>query len=649
MSTATSGASNVVEAALLPETFIHIAGIGPKTELRLWQSGVSSWAALAETPLGLRPPIAETLERSAEALATKDLSFFFQALPSRERWRSFADYGSRFVALDIETTGMSSYYDEITLIGTEVDGEYRTFLRGSNLEEARDLIAEADGLITFNGALFDLPFIQRTFPGLAMPSAHVDLRFLARRVGLAGSLKHVEQEAELARDEELDDISGYYATVLWSEFEYAGQVEALEQLILYNAADTCVLRPLAELVVDRLRDELDELRDVQTEDELPFEADPVPSRKRRNVSRRVPKAPMIKSDLATLRVGRHQFDLPERRVEPAVTLAALRSRMRDPASRVVGIDLTGSAARPTGWALLQDDLVVTGTLGSTEEIVDRTLRVEPRLVSIDSPLSLPDGRDCTDDACPCRAIGGITRHCERELKRRGVNVYPSLIQSMQALTSRGIEIANRLRAAGVEVIESYPGAAQDIMRIPRKRASLEWLQVGLERFGMRGLRAVGDVTHDELDAATSAAVGSFYLADLYEALGNEAEEYLIVPSLEGFGGSSEPCDETPLDRPLFVFAGPGAELAASETGRPRTSSANVAVDEHEAVLVLADLDDYGKVLALAGPRARCAYVGDADGSGRRRRRSFVDHDLNAENDDFDLTLIEWMSDWEAVG
>ena len=46
---------------------------------------------------------------------------------------------------------------------------------------------------------------------------------------------------------------------------------------------------------------------------------------------------------------------------------------------------------------------------------------------------------------------------------------------MRMLTERGIHLAARFRALGIPVIESYPGAAQDIMRIPRKRAGLEYL------------------------------------------------------------------------------------------------------------------------------------------------------------------------------
>jgi hypothetical protein len=49
--------------------------------------------------------------------------------------------------------------------------------------------------------------------------------------------------------------------------------------------------------------------------------------------------------------------------------------------------------------------------------------------------------------------------------------------------------------------------------------------------GLKGEFVNGRNSHDELDAITSALVGYFYLANEYEALGNEDEGYLIVPRL----------------------------------------------------------------------------------------------------------------------
>jgi predicted nuclease with RNAse H fold len=123
------------------------------------------------------------------------------------------------------------------------------------------------------------------------------------------------------------------------------------------------------------------------------------------------------------------------------------------------------------------------------------------------------------------------RVCEKILKKRGVNVYPALIPSMQKLTYRGMILANYFRQIGIPVIESYPGAAQDIMGIPRKRAGVEYLERGMRLFGINGSFDYNRVTHDELDAITSAIVGLFFWSGKFEAIGSDYEDYLIIPDL----------------------------------------------------------------------------------------------------------------------
>lgn len=212
-----------------------------------------------------------------------------------------------------------------------------------------------------------------------------------------------------------------------------------------------------------------------------------------------------------------------------IALHHLLSRTPTPAPRVVGIDLAASPGRRTGWALLDGDQVVSTPLRTTEEIVARTLAGTPDLVTIDAPLSLPLGRDCARDDCACRRFG-ITRLAERELRRRGIGVFWCLLPSMQALTLRGMELAETFRAHGIPVLEVYPGAAQDLLGIPRKRAGLDQLHAGLSHFGIRGMRDLPAVSHDELDAITAALVGVFYLAGRYEAVGSEVEGMIVLPA-----------------------------------------------------------------------------------------------------------------------
>lgn len=198
---------------------------------------------------------------------------------------------------------------------------------------------------------------------------------------------------------------------------------------------------------------------------------------------------------------------------------------------VVGIDLTGNELKPSGWAVLSGNCAITKPICTDDELIQESLKYNPKIVSIDSPLSYPEGRDCSDPNCYCRKYG-ITRYCERLLSSFGIGVYPCLIPSMEKLTNRGIVLARKFRDLGVEVIESYPGVAQDILSIRRKQNGLEHLKNSYRNFGITGdYFTAQKISHDELDAISSALVGLFYLNGQYVALGNDKENFLIVPSV----------------------------------------------------------------------------------------------------------------------
>ena len=50
---------------------------------------------------------------------------------------------------------------------------------------------------------------------------------------------------------------------------------------------------------------------------------------------------------------------------------------------------------------------------------------------------------------------------------------------MQGLTERGMRLAKLLKEQGFDVIESYPGAVEDVLGLPRKRVDLRGLEVDL--------------------------------------------------------------------------------------------------------------------------------------------------------------------------
>ncbi len=188
-------------------------------------------------------------------------------------------------------------------------------------------------------------------------------------------------------------------------------------------------------------------------------------------------------------------------------------RKGDDMKKVIGIDLTGTEKRASGIATLwENGQVRTIRLKTDDEIITEVLVAKPDLISIDSPLSLPED--------PTK----IYRECELTLKRRGIGVYWCLLPSMEKLTMRGIRLAKRLRYKGLNVIESYPGAAQDILGLPRKNKGVTVLAEALAKYGVVGNL---DVSHDELDAITAAIVGHLYLRGEYEALG-----CLIIPKVK---------------------------------------------------------------------------------------------------------------------
>jgi histidinol phosphatase-like PHP family hydrolase/predicted nuclease with RNAse H fold len=175
-------------------------------------------------------------------------------------------------------------------------------------------------------------------------------------------------------------------------------------------------------------------------------------------------------------------------------------------SRVVGIDLT-AGNKTTGLAFLNEHTVETCSLSSNDEILAYIKQHEPKIVSIDSPLGLPGGGESID------LNAGIVRVAEHDLASVGIPAYPALIDSMRNLTLRGIQLrrAIEIMPRAPRVIESYPGAAQDILCIPRKQKSLHLLREGLRRLGLTGY-GLETRSHDEMDAITSAIVGRYYEA-----------------------------------------------------------------------------------------------------------------------------------------
>jgi uncharacterized protein len=231
---------------VLRKTFCHVPGIGLRAEQRLWAAGVVSWDSIDAVGETLSPRRREVmvrhLEESQRQLAIRNAGFFAESLPGREHWRLYSDFGDSVAYLDIETTGLGGSGDHITTIALYDGRTIRHYVHGRNLAEFAQDIQGYKLLVTYNGKCFDLPFLRSTF-GLTLNQPHIDLRYVLASLGYRGGLKGCERSLGLDRGD-LASVDGYFAVLLWHDYQRSRNQEALETLLAYNIRDAVNLETL---------------------------------------------------------------------------------------------------------------------------------------------------------------------------------------------------------------------------------------------------------------------------------------------------------------------------------------------------------------------------------------------------------------------
>ncbi len=152
--------------------------------------------------------------------------------------------------LDIETTGLSPDYCEITVVGIHLVGKYVTrtvqLVGGEvNLESILEALRNVDIIYTYNGSRFDLPFIDRRLGvHLSGLCSHRDLMYDCWRHNLYGGLKRVESQLGITRH--LANINGFEAVRLWWRYVNNYDETALATLLEYNKEDITNLKILKD-------------------------------------------------------------------------------------------------------------------------------------------------------------------------------------------------------------------------------------------------------------------------------------------------------------------------------------------------------------------------------------------------------------------
>jgi uncharacterized protein YprB with RNaseH-like and TPR domain len=244
---------------VLRNSFILLEHIGEKTEQKFWSQGIHTWDDFlkAEDVKGISDEKKEKydkdINKAIAAYEKKDIKYFKKVLPKKLHWRMFPDYGENTAYLDIETTGLH-VYSTITVVGIYINGEMISLVQGKDLNKKsiQKALKGATMLCTFNGTLFDAPFLENHYPGCIPDIPHMDLRFVGGQAGFKGGLKSIERQLGIARPEDLVGVDGYEAVRLWKRWSRNDDADALDRLVRYNIEDVLNMKPLADILVERL-------------------------------------------------------------------------------------------------------------------------------------------------------------------------------------------------------------------------------------------------------------------------------------------------------------------------------------------------------------------------------------------------------------
>jgi len=152
--------------------------------------------------------------------------------------------------LDIETTGLSAFFDYITVIGIlrcDNGKDELVQLVGKDVTRGNLITAlrNVKNIYTYNGARFDLRFISNALGiDLSAHYSHRDLMYDCWECNLYGGFKSVERQLGIRR--RLVGVSGYEAVKLWWSYAKGGNERALATLLEYNREDVVNLKALKE-------------------------------------------------------------------------------------------------------------------------------------------------------------------------------------------------------------------------------------------------------------------------------------------------------------------------------------------------------------------------------------------------------------------
>ena len=240
---------------MIKNSFIFLERINTKKEQNIWQEGIKDWQDFSNQK-NIKGISKEKLEyykkkikEAQQALTEQHYSYFKKKLPQKEMWRFYGLLKDEACFLDIEINSQG----KTIIVG--ISDYYNTnfFVKGVNLTKnlIEKELSKYKMIITFNGASFDLPKLQKQF-NINFNQLHLDLKPLCVNLGLKGGLKEVEKIFDLKRPSHL-----YGNPIdLWQAFHASGDREYLDLLLDYNGEDIENLKDIIEIVYKKYRNKI---------------------------------------------------------------------------------------------------------------------------------------------------------------------------------------------------------------------------------------------------------------------------------------------------------------------------------------------------------------------------------------------------------
>ncbi len=249
---------------MITSTFIFLERIGDKLEQNIWKNGVYDWDSFLKRKNinGLSRYRKLYYDRkilnARKALYNFDSSYFLDLLPQSEMWRLYEFFKEDSVFLDIETTGLSKDNNDITVFGLYDGINTKIMIKGINLDynALKKELQKYKLIVTFNGASFDLPFIEKIYHGLLPKIPNFDVKSVTDRLDLKGGLKNIEKTLGIKRSNIVDKFYGGDALTLWRMYRATGDDYYLNLLVEYNEYDVINLKIVAEHCVKKLKERI---------------------------------------------------------------------------------------------------------------------------------------------------------------------------------------------------------------------------------------------------------------------------------------------------------------------------------------------------------------------------------------------------------